>query len=1243
VSQSWPPELDARYELLDEAGRGGMGVVYKARDRETGELVAIKVLRPEIAADRASADRFINEVRLSRRITHKNVCRVYEFTRAGSTAYLSMEFVEGESLRSIFGRVGAVNVRKGVQIARQICAALAEAHAQGVVHRDLKPENVMLDRAGNVKVMDFGIARLLDAAATSTGGVMGTPAYMAPEQAESRPIDARTDIYALGLILYELFTGQTAFTGDTPVAIALKQVRETPATPRTIEPSLPPDVDTIVMRCLEKDPAKRYQSVQELDGALASIPMHSSTSVTTELTPLTPFTPAAPVGSPAAAGTPSVTAAPAPHLPRRSRLIVIAASVAAALVIGAAAYLTLWRTKDEIPFTAFKLDNGLQVLISEDHTAPTVSVVVTYAVGSRDERQGRRGFAHLFEHMMFSGSLNVGKGEHVALIAGYGGVANGQASYDTTQFTQTLPSNQLDLALFLEADRMRSLKLEQTRFEAERGTVLAEIAQRKENSPYGRVFDTLFARAYDIPGYQRDVHGSADDMRAATLQEVADFFKIYYAPNNAVLSIVGDVDPGDARRRVQKWFEHIPAQPPPPVPDLTEPPQTAERRVTLEDPFAPTPRLYVAYKGPTGISPDWDALAALATVVGSGFSSRANQKLVRESGVATTTSLSFDRRAGPGFVAFMLTPSANRDNATLLAQFDALIKDVIDRGISDVELTRTKRRTQLSRANSLQATRDRAAALGDLQSRFGDAASINTRTERLEAITLDDVRRVAAEYLRNERRTVLEVVPTPAKRAPVQPATSATVSAPTERLNRAPVSKDILRVSLPPSRDFTLDNGLTVQVAEMRRVPLVTVRFDVRGSGPAYEPPDSPGASFMTAIMLRAGTSDRGSRDIAERLDLLGASVSSGTTGDPGTMTLSASGLPETFDEWFPLLAEMIVKPSFPADELTIAKRSFASEMAARRATSSAAASDLIVSVLSGASSSIIASPEMLERVTADRVAAWHRERYVPQNVVLSIAGDVDPDDVEESVRASLSTWARTSFAESPPAIRVPAERGVHVLERPGSVQTTLMLGATATNRADADYPAMSIGTLVLGGMQGGRLFRALREARGWSFNPASGQVTYRHGGMWLTYADVATARTADALQVLLDELQRLGTEPMSAQELDEAKRAAVGSFALGLESLSALAANMATRRMHGLSTDYWDRFSDVLQAVTAEDIRRAAAKYMNPAKAQIVAVGEREQLVPLLAPFGPITFYNADGKPISREQSPTSKKPTPN
>jgi hypothetical protein len=263
------PALDQRYEILDEAGRGGMGIVYKARDRETGELVALKVLKPEIAADASIVERFKNELRLARKITHKNVCRIHDFNRApDGSAYISMEFVEGESLRNILKRFGNLSLRAGTRITQQICAGLHEAHAQGVVHRDLKPENVMLDRAGNVKIMDFGIARSLEAGVTSTTGIMGTPAYMAPEQAAAKPLDHRADIYALGLILYEMFTGSTAFTGDTPVAVAMKQVHETPPAPRELEPTLPPHVEKAILKCLEKNPAQRFQSVDELEAAL---------------------------------------------------------------------------------------------------------------------------------------------------------------------------------------------------------------------------------------------------------------------------------------------------------------------------------------------------------------------------------------------------------------------------------------------------------------------------------------------------------------------------------------------------------------------------------------------------------------------------------------------------------------------------------------------------------------------------------------------------------------------------------------------------------------------------------------------------------------------------------------------------------------------------------------------------------------------------------------------------------------
>jgi len=260
--------LSQRYEILTEAGHGSMGNVYKARDRETGEIVALKLLKPEIASDQAMMERFKNELLFARKITHKNVCRVHEFNRIGGVAYTSMEFVEGESLRSVLNRFGGLPLRKGLDLAQQICSGLQEAHAQGIVHRDLKPENVMIDAQGNVKIMDFGIARSMEAGTRLTGSMVGTPAYMAPEQVAGKQVDYRTDVYSLGLILYEVFTGTPAFQADNAVAVALKQMREAATPPHEIEPTIPVSIERAILKCLEKEPPKRFQSVADLSKVL---------------------------------------------------------------------------------------------------------------------------------------------------------------------------------------------------------------------------------------------------------------------------------------------------------------------------------------------------------------------------------------------------------------------------------------------------------------------------------------------------------------------------------------------------------------------------------------------------------------------------------------------------------------------------------------------------------------------------------------------------------------------------------------------------------------------------------------------------------------------------------------------------------------------------------------------------------------------------------------------------------------
>ncbi len=271
-----PACVPPRYEVLSRVGTGGMGIVYKVRDLEAREIIALKILKPGASADQAMQENLRREVYLARKVTHKNVCRIHEFNRSKGTAYISMEFIEGESLLRRLRRTGSLPLEESLRIVRQICAGLREAHLQGIVHRDLKPANIMVDPSGNVKIMDFGIARLAQDSGQMTGTVAGTPAYMAPEQVQLKPVGPRTDIYSVGLLLYEFVTGTQAFSGDNSIAIALKQINESPRRPREIVPDLPHRIENVILKALEKDPAKRFESVDALLAALESPAPHAN-------------------------------------------------------------------------------------------------------------------------------------------------------------------------------------------------------------------------------------------------------------------------------------------------------------------------------------------------------------------------------------------------------------------------------------------------------------------------------------------------------------------------------------------------------------------------------------------------------------------------------------------------------------------------------------------------------------------------------------------------------------------------------------------------------------------------------------------------------------------------------------------------------------------------------------------------------------------------------------------------------
>ena len=416
-------------------------------------------------------------------------------------------------------------------------------------------------------------------------------------------------------------------------------------------------------------------------------------------------------------------------------------------------------TVPKVNFTDTRLKNGLRVIISPDRSAPVVSVAVAYDVGSRNERQGRTGFAHLFEHLMFKGSDNVADGEHAALIENYGGNHNGQTDKDHTIYFEQVPSNQLDMVLFLEADRMRAPAITKENIDNQREAVKEERRLRVDNQPYGRTSETIAELAFENFANEHSIIGSMADLDAASLEDFTTFFKTYYAPNNAVLAIAGDVDEKTALAKVRKYFESIPSGPPPPKLDTREPPQKEERRTTVQDPLARLTLVDTAYQVPGGLNPDMDALSALASVLGAGRSSRLYDSLVRQQQIAVQVYAGVQQSKGPGLFYLEAMVAPGRDAAAVEKAIYAEVDKVQNAPIQEWELEKARNAARRALVGNLRSSLQRAILLSRYAVFFDDPGIINTRYERIASLKLDDLQRVARQYLVPTNRTVVITMP----------------------------------------------------------------------------------------------------------------------------------------------------------------------------------------------------------------------------------------------------------------------------------------------------------------------------------------------------------------------------------------------------------------------------------------------------------------------------------------------------
>jgi predicted Zn-dependent peptidase len=451
-----------------------------------------------------------------------------------------------------------------------------------------------------------------------------------------------------------------------------------------------------------------------------------------------------------------------------------------------------------------------------------------------------------------------------------------------------------------------------------------------------------------------------------------------------------------------------------------------------------------------------------------------------------------------------------------------------------------------------------------------------------------------------------------------------------ERLNRAPVSKDILQVKLPRPIETTLPNGINLMILEDHRFPLVTVQFDISGAGPMNEPAGQPGLAWATARMLTEGTKTRTSKQIAEQIDSLGASLSASSAFGSSSTIVAASGLSDKFNDWFALTTDVLLHPSFPADELAQYQSRAKSTLLQQRGQPGFLANQTMSRALYGAfpAAVVSATPESLDSLTPAMLAEWHDKHFAPQNSILAISGDVNAETLIPKLRQWLAEWQRSKAPVEFPAGPPPATKEkIFLIDRPASVQTTLLMGNLAIDRTSPDYPALVVLNEVLGAGAASRLFLNLREEKGYTYGVYSNLIARKYAGPWTAGGDLRTEVTDGAMTEFLRELNRIRDEKVPEDELDAARRSVVARFALSLESPTQVIGAAITRKAYKFPADYWDKYPAQIASIKAEDVQRVARKYIDPATMQLVAVGDAGKIKPILEKYGPVEIVSNSGK----------------
>jgi len=881
----------------------------------------------------------------------------------------------------------------------------------------------------------------------------------------------------------------------------------------------------------------------------------------------------------------------------------------------------------QIKFEKYKLQNGLVVILSEDHRLPMVAVNLWYHVGPAYETAGRTGFAHLFEHMMFEGSRHVPGNSHIRFLEAAGASdINGTTDFDRTNYFETLPSNQLELALWLESDRMGYLpdKLDQANLSNQQDVVRNERRQSVENQPYGAVEESLVHLLYPKGHpYYGDVIGSHQDIQSAKLEDVRNFFKLYYAPNNASLAIVGDFQPEHAKELVEKYFG--PLKRGEDVPKITAktPPITAERRAVIQD-NVQLPRVYEAWLTSPIFKPG-DAEADLtATILGGGKSSRLYKKLVYEKQMALDVGANQQSLMLGSEFQIQATARPGVKPEDLEKAINTELQAFRTSGPTEEELQRARNVVESGIIKGLETLGGFGGVADRLNSYnhyLGTPDFLGADIARYETATVESLTAFAQAQLADNQRVVVYGEPGKQDLGPEVPTPKAEAKD-TAKMGGEPVNleaewrKDPPKpapaspLHLPIPQEFKLSNGLTVLYNERPGLPLVAASLVLR-SGSGANPADKPGLASFTARMLQQGTTTRSALQIADRSADLGASLGSRAGMDSSFVAMQA--LTRNFPDALELLADVALHPTFPAAESERVRKERQAFLVQEKDDPFSVATRVMRITLYGPLNPYgypdIGTAESLKAISRDDLLKFWQEHYLPNNAALVIAGNIKLETLKPLLEKEFGAWKEGKPAEPPFGALESSDARLILVDRPGAPQTTLECYELGAARTTPDYVPLEVMNTELGGLFSSRINLNLREAHGYTYGAGSSFAYHRHPGPFLAYSAVRTDVTAPATAEIFNELRKIRDTPMTADELrlskDSITRSMPGRFERGTDE----AGTFAELFIYGFPLDYFSRLPEAVDAVTPEQAQAIAQKYIHPEKIVVVAVGDKTKI----------------------------------